>query len=451
MRNLKESIVRISGIDSAILFTVASRLVQGLGGIIAVYFIAKYLNINEQGYYYTFASILALQVFFELGLSTIITQYTSKYFSGLEIIDKKIVGDVIKLSYLSSILLLSIKWFCSAAVLLFFLLSFVGSCFFNSMQTDQVNWFYPWIMTCFSTSLILLSTPLISFIAGLNKIEYTSKVTFYQYLFQLVFMIVFFRFGFGLYARPLSLIISIIIVFLLLYKSVYFSMFFDLFKKKLNSYQISYKKDIFPYQWKITVSWLSGYLIFQLFNPVIFAFDGSVAAGKMGMTLVMLTGIQTVAISWISTKIPLFAQLASTKSFTALDGKFKGVFLQSTILCVVGLVSFIGFVLLLKQYNSSYLDKFLSLKNIIILSLGTSSNHIMSCLAIYLRSYLKEPLMKMSIVAGILVATGSLLSGKLFGVDGVVLSYSLVMCFVCVPWTIFIYRKCKNEWQNIPL
>jgi len=232
MQNLRKNIQRISGIDSAVFYTVSARIVQGLGGIIAVYFIAKYLSVNEQGYYYTFGSILALQVFFELGLSTIITQYTSKYFNGLKIADKKLIGDHKQMSYLASILLLSINWFTAAAFLLFVILSISGGYFFVKTQKDEVEWFYPWIMTCLSTSLVLLTVPFISFITGLNKIKYTSKLTFWQYLVQLVFMIVFFTLDFGLYARPVSMIISTASIFLLLFKSQYFKVVLDLIKKK---------------------------------------------------------------------------------------------------------------------------------------------------------------------------------------------------------------------------
>ena len=43
---------------------------------------------------------------------------------------------------------------------------------------------------------------------------------------------------------------------------------------------ISYMKEIFPNQWKIALSWVSGYFIFHFFNPVLFA-EGPVVAGQM--------------------------------------------------------------------------------------------------------------------------------------------------------------------------
>lgn len=131
MIDLKLKAKKLIGIDKAIIYTIMGRLVQGVSGIIAVYFVANYLSSSEQGYYYTFGSILALQVFFELGLSNIITQFTSKVFSKLELKNNRIIGDEENLSYLSSILQLSLKWFIVTSILLFIFLSIVGSVFFS--------------------------------------------------------------------------------------------------------------------------------------------------------------------------------------------------------------------------------------------------------------------------------------------------------------------------------
>jgi len=65
------------GIDKAIGFTVVARFIQGVGGFVSLFLIAAYLTSEEQGFYYTFGSILAIQIFFELGLGGIINQYTA--------------------------------------------------------------------------------------------------------------------------------------------------------------------------------------------------------------------------------------------------------------------------------------------------------------------------------------------------------------------------------------
>ena len=87
--------------------------------------------------------------------------------------------------------------------------------------------------------------------------------------------------------------------------------------------RVSYKTEIFPYQWKIALSWASGYFVFQLFNPVLFATSGAVVAGQMGMTLAAVNGIASFSSSWISTKVPTFSGLIALRDYVKLDRLFN--------------------------------------------------------------------------------------------------------------------------------
>ena len=71
------SIAKKIGMDKSIAYSSGARIVQGFTGVVSVFFITSFLTGVEQGFYYTFGSILALQVFFELGLTGIMTQYVA--------------------------------------------------------------------------------------------------------------------------------------------------------------------------------------------------------------------------------------------------------------------------------------------------------------------------------------------------------------------------------------
>lgn len=51
------------GIDKAIFYTLVGRSLGIPVSVLTIFFIARYLSPEEQGYYYTFGSIVALQVF----------------------------------------------------------------------------------------------------------------------------------------------------------------------------------------------------------------------------------------------------------------------------------------------------------------------------------------------------------------------------------------------------
>lgn len=101
---IKRIVTKI-GIDKSILYTSSARVIQALGGVVAILFVARYLTGVEQGFYYTFGSIVAIQIFFELGLNGIITQYVAHERAHLEWKDSiTLTGDPKHLSRLSSLL-----------------------------------------------------------------------------------------------------------------------------------------------------------------------------------------------------------------------------------------------------------------------------------------------------------------------------------------------------------
>ena len=131
LESTKKALYKI-GIDKAIFYTVLARLIQAGGGVISIVFIAKYLTIVEQGYYFTFGSILAIQIFFELGLSTIITQFTAHEVAQLKWGNNtELIGPEESKSRLSSLLRFCVKWFSVIALLLLFILLITGYVFFN--------------------------------------------------------------------------------------------------------------------------------------------------------------------------------------------------------------------------------------------------------------------------------------------------------------------------------
>ena len=60
------------GLDRATVFTVLARGWSSLAGLVTILLIAHFLTGAEQGYYYTFGSLVALQMVFELGFSFVI-------------------------------------------------------------------------------------------------------------------------------------------------------------------------------------------------------------------------------------------------------------------------------------------------------------------------------------------------------------------------------------------
>lgn len=207
-------------------------------------------------------------------------------------------------------------------------------------------------------------------------------------------------------------------------------------------------KEIFPFQWKIALSWISGYLIFQLFNPVLFASEGPKIAGQMGMTLVAFNGISSISYSWINTKVPLFSRLIAKNNFKKLDSIFSKTIKELSIINLILSMGFISFIILSDYFKLSITDRFLDISLIIILGITSYFNQFVFAWAAYLRSHKKEPFLINSIVLGILISISVFISANYHGVIAVVVSYSAITLFIGVPWAYYIFQNKKREWHD---
>ena len=448
LESTKKALYKI-GIDKAIFYTVLARLIQAGGGVISIVFIAKYLTIVEQGYYFTFGSILAIQIFFELGLSTIITQFTAHEVAQLKWGNNtELIGPEESKSRLSSLLRFCVKWFSVIALLLLFILLITGYVFFNKYGTNgkNVKWEAPWLILSISTSCALMVSPLLAFFEGLGKVKEVAKIRLFQQVCQLFGLFLFLILGFRLYSSPLTSLLTLTIAPLFIIFSYKRKLLLFIWNQ-LGYWKVNYRLEIFPYQWRIALSWISGYFIFQLFNPVLFAIDGPIVAGQMGMTLAALNGILAISLSWINTKVPLFSTFIAKNEFDALDLLFNKTVVQASSICGLCLIAFIICISCLKYFNLPIGDRFLPMFPLVLLCIATLVNQFVSALATYLRCHKQEPFFIQSVVLGILSALSTLVLGRNFGVNGIVIGYTSLVTSVSLIWAIFIFKKKRKLWH----
>ena len=440
------------GLDKAILFTSSTSIIGAIGGMGSIILVVKYLTGFEQGFYYTFGSIAAIQIFFELGLNNIITQYVAHENSNLKWEnDIHYTGEAKFKSRLSSLLHFSVKWYSSFALLLLFFLIVFGLFFFKKFDTSSglVSWEIPWVILSVGTAFNLIISPFVAFIQGLGKVKEIAKIQFNVQIIRIAIICAGLVFGGSLYVVGLSSVFSALLLVI---------MIFSKYKKVLTSIweteiieKVHYRKEIFPYQWKIALSWISGYFIFQLFNPVLFATEGAIVAGQMGMTLAVLNGILALSFSWMTTKAPLFSGLIAQKNYPELDRIFNLTLKQSVFINIAALSFMFLIVFIIRSNNIQINGKLLGLRflnyiPLIFMMIPAFLNQFTASWAIYLRCHKEEPFLINSIVGGILCTFSTIYLGKYFGVIGITSGYC-ALSILMFPWGYRIYKKKKYEWH----
>jgi hypothetical protein len=121
--NLRKWLSQTAGIDKAVAYSVSSKIWQIIVGLVNVVLITKYITSAEQGYLYTFQSLLGFQILFDLSLSAVLVQFAGHEMAKLKwVIGGTVQGESLAKSRLASIIRISFKWYTIAAGLMLLLL-----------------------------------------------------------------------------------------------------------------------------------------------------------------------------------------------------------------------------------------------------------------------------------------------------------------------------------------
>ncbi len=337
-------LVKSVGIDRSIAYTILGKGFQILAGPVTLILIAHFLSPSAQGFYYTFSSVVSLQMFFELGLSLVILQFASHEKASLNWTEYgTLEGILLNKQRLASLLKLCIKWYGIIAILMVAVLLPTGIWFLGSNKSAiDVQWQLPWVFVVTSTGGVLFLNSLLSFLEGCGLVAEISRMRLFQGLLGNFFLWSGFAFNANLFTAAVPNLVGIIVISTWLFtKYRYFLL--DLIhcsRQKVihesSSATISWQKEIFPLQWRIALTWLSGYFIFYLFTPVLFAFYGPAVAGKMGMSLGITNSIVGLSISWMSTKSSPIGSLIYAKKYRELYQLFFPNLWQSVGVSILG-------------------------------------------------------------------------------------------------------------------
>jgi len=440
--------IKYFGINKAIFFGSIARIWSASAGAVTMVLIASQLSTIEQGYYYTFASLLALQVFFELGLVTVIAQFVSHEFSQLSWGAKgKILGNVEQRNRVLGLLGRSLKWYFFCSCCLIVILIIVGYLFFRDQAISiDFQWKLPWALAVLGVGINLLIIPFYALISGSGDVASVNFREMLGSIFGSILSWTILFFDGGLYSLSAATIGSTMVGMLYLIKKKP-----DLIKeaiiyssnKKIVLNSISWRREVWPMQWKIALSWISGYFIFQLFTPILFKFHGASIAGQMGFTLAAVNAILGLCLLWPTTKMPEFGKLISAEKWGNLDLLFYKTRKQSIYVYCILSVIFILFILAAKEF-ANFGERFLSIEDIAPLVLSIFIQLIISNWAMYMRAFKQDPMVYLSVIGAILTGISTVVLGFFYSSTGQVYGYLFLGIFFGIPTTYAKFKKFRH-------
>jgi len=440
------------GIDRAVLFTLMGRGWNVGAGLLTVLFVMHFLSPELQGYYYTFYSLIALQIFAELGLNFAIVQFASHEMAHLSwLSDGTVSGDPQAKRRLQSLMHFAFSWFGAAALLMVIILLPTGLYFFDTNELNALampNVSFPWAFLVIFTAANLFITTATAILEGCGRVAHVAILRLWQSVFALSVGWVILSLGGHLYALVANSFMMALVGFAWLWGK-YRVFFKSLYTHRTVLPGMSWRHAIWPFQWRIALSWMSGYLIFQLFNPLLFKTDGPVVAGQMGMSLQIIGAMNGSAMAWITTKAPVYGQLVATNQRRKLDKLFVTGLVQSFVFLLVGVVSVWLLLFFLNQTASPYAVRVLPVPLFSLLCVVCLANHIVFAEAAYLRAHKQEPFMVLSVLGGLVTATLALLFVPPLGAAGAVYSYTATTLLIGLVGGTVLFISKRKQWNCI--
>ena len=451
-------LLRAWGLDRAISLTVLERLWLVLSGPISILMLTRFLSRHEQGFYYTFSSLLGMQTFLELGLGYVIFQFTSHEKARLEWGRGGLLeGDTSAKTRLSLLLRLAMVWYCAVAILAACVLLPAGLFFFGHHDVAGVSWRTPWVWVTLVAALDLLFTPLISLIEGCGLVSETALIRVMQAVVSSLLAWVLLFVGWKLQASPIGYALGVGCKIIWLWTRQR-RWLLDLLRfaprasrqKNIAAKQagaLDWKREVWPFQWRTALTSICAYCIFSLFNPMLLAARGPIEAGRMGLSLMLVFAVLSISGAWVGTKAARFGVFVARCQWDELDRLFFPALWRSFLMVITGFAILLGLVLWMQASGYRWGERVLRPLPLLLLMVASFSNHVGACLAVYLRAHKQEPFLVLTIVMGLLMVPSTYFLGRWFGATGMMAGYAVISFASSIVAGTYIFVRRRREWH----
>lgn len=430
----------MSRIDESVM-VFAQRAWQATAGVVTLALVAKFLSPLEQGYFYTLASLAALYMVLDMGLSTVLVQFSAREFVGLSWEGRgKVVGTAP--SRFLTLVRLSLRWYGTAAVI-FLLIYPAGVAFLANGYGDLAyDWRGPWALLVFVTAVGLVFLPALSLIEGSGAVKEVYAVRLVQGLIGAVATWQVLIMGGGLYAIAMMPAAGAVVASVWLF-GWRRRMLMQAFQEKLGSFH--WGSEVWSLQWRIGASWIAGYALVLMHVPLLFRTQGPVVAGQMGVTMTVVNMLSMLALSWVTARIPKMTRAVSMKDWINLDLIYWGAFRASLLAFVAGAILIIILRLVLDW--TPYGNRFLPMAETAGLLLAMGFYHVTGLFAVYLRAHLQEPFLWPSLFGAMLTAMGAIWVAPRWGSAGIVSVLIVINAVFFLPIAWWLWVHLRRKWH----
>lgn len=442
-----EAIAKRFQIDRTLWFAMSARAWQAISGPLTIIFLVKALTLGEQGVYYVLASVMSIQLFFELGLLNVLISQSGHLAS--EIATNRPHAN----QRMNQLVTVAGRWFLGASIL--YAIAAMGFGWRTLVdKASNDDWKLPLVCLSIVSAGSVALAPRLAILEGAGYRTSVYKVRFFQMLFGTLAVWSTLLIGFKLWALVFSSLVQFLCSFLATF--VFHRSFFDSLHKRPVDQEAATKSqeesglkwfsEVFPLQWRVALTSIAYHVATQFFTVILVRYHGEEAAGRLGMTMSIVMAIQGMAITFIQTKFSLISNLHGAGDREEAGELWRRSALISTCLLVTALLSVFAVVWFLPFAERGWEDRFIEPWQIMILAAGCLANHGVALQSFYVLSRKGRPFLAACLVGFGATAIFVWLGGARWGATGIVTGYALGILGVTLPLhslSYWLYRAKK--------
>lgn len=448
------------GVDRAVSYAVAARVWQLLSGQVTALLIIFALTKIEQGYYYAFMYLLAMQIFVELGLHVVLINVASHEWSQLQTVDGRVTGDSNAHSRLASLCRVASRWYTAAAIAFVVVVSTAGYVYFDSgggtedvadvAEGMSVDWAAPWLTLVVLTGMQLVILPRSSILEGCDQLPVVNRIRFYQSMAGSIVVWLIMSCGFGVWALCGSAVVRLLGEFYLVKKR--YGAFFESLQQTESDESVDWKAEVVPLQWRIAVQGILHWFATHLAGLVLFKAHGEEVGGRFGLMWTVLAAIQGASLSWVETRRPLFGQLIAERNYPELDRQFFRLSRISFLLVTAGVSLFVLGVYTVNAFPNFVFTRIAArvpdLWSTAIFALAFAAYHPALCTNLYVRAHKRDPFLIPAVVSSLSIAVLVFVLGKEYGIRGSGIGYLIGVGAIQTPLWVTVWWVTRKTWHG---
>jgi glycosyltransferase involved in cell wall biosynthesis len=411
------------------------RGLQALVSLMTMVFIAKFLSPESQGWYYAFLSLASLYTLADLGLSVALVPYFAVSFAKISLRRPGLLSGP-GTAELIKRLRQSVDWYILLAFLYVLILTPFGIWFFGRLPSTQTDWLLPWVAIVLTCAGQLLLLPLMAFIEAAGKVIAITHMRLFQIALSGVACWFLLYENQSLWAAFIVVFSAVVIPFLWL-KSQWPELL-ELVQSGICK-NFTFKSTINGVQWRIGVSWLCAYLSSQIYSLILMQLDGPIISGRLALSMAIANMVGVLSLSSMAGKVAFVSHDAARKDISGFKAKFRADMSFYVGIYALGILSVLTAYGLIK--DTTYAERVLPLWQIIGLMWFMFVVNLLNLFSSYVRSYLREPFMRVNLIGTLLTLPLAYLGAIYFSSAGIVIVLASVALIVTLPLAIVVWRS----------